>query len=108
MHCQVCNTDVAARIKNVGGVWIGCDRCADLGVFHRPDVYFRKPYWDPNLGRLGKPEEKNGVWVDSRNHKASLMKDKGVHEAGDRKHGSVNVGTRAKKVYQDAQDRRDK
>ena len=53
-----------------------------------PDVYFKGPYFDPNLGSPDVPGHENGSYVESRQHKAMLMKRFGLSEAGDRRHGS--------------------
>lgn len=66
-----------------------CDRCgglkADVGF---DDVYFDKPYLDPHLIDIHKPEQRNGVWVESRAHKAALLKEKGWREVGDKRGGA--------------------
>jgi len=64
-----------------------CDRCGNLGNVNVPDVYFRAPYLDPNLPHPNRPWEKDGVWVESKQHKARLMAEQGLVERGDRRHG---------------------
>ncbi len=48
-----------------------------------PDIYFRRPYLDEQLSVGSAP-----ILVRSRGHKAALMKQLGVREAGDRQRGS--------------------
>ena len=55
-----------------------------------PSLYFRQPYLDPNLAHPDRPWEKDGVLVTSKRHKAALMREQGLVEAGDRKHGARN------------------
>lgn len=60
------------------------ESCSDCdwvppSTFH--DVYFRRPYWEEQIG----PEP---VFIESRAQKAHLLKDRGLREAGDRVHGS--------------------
>ena len=64
-----------------------CDLCADLDHLTRPDVYFRKPYLDPNLAKPYSRIEKDGVWITSKSHKARLMKEQGLRELGAPVHG---------------------
>lgn len=65
------------------GQWIdSCSQCSDLtrtSTFH--DVYFRQPYWEQHIGP-------GPIFVRSREHKAMLLKQHGLREAGDRVHGS--------------------
>ena len=64
-----------------------CDSCGGLASVSIPDVYFKQPYRDPHLIDVTKPEQKNGVLIESRSQKAAIMKQLGVREAGDRKGG---------------------
>lgn len=56
-----------------------------------PSIYFRKPYFDPNLADDKAP---HGRFVESKRHKAQIMKQLDIAECGDRKHGSRSVKTR--------------
>lgn len=95
--CEGCgNKDPWARHPKkesyTGKVYEECNRCFDSSIPSNPDVYFREPYWDPNLFDFDSPgfDPKRGTFVTSKVHKAYLMKKLGVREAGDRKNGSRN------------------
>jgi len=53
-----------------------------------PDVYFKRPYLDPHLIDVNKPEQKDGVWIESKRHKRELMRQLNVMERGDRTRGA--------------------
>jgi hypothetical protein len=55
-----------------------------------PDVYFKEPYFDPNIASPNHPGHENGTFIESRMHKAMLMKKFDIREAGDARHGSRN------------------
>lgn len=51
-----------------------------------PDVYFKEPYFDPHLAH---PENsQTGTFIRSKAHKAQVMKELGISEKGDRRHGA--------------------
>lgn len=56
-----------------------------------PDVYFKEPYWDENLGNQDEPGAK---FVSSRAEKAYLLKKNNLQEAGDRVHGATSYDPR--------------
>lgn len=87
MKCDSCGNEAAykLRIKTDG---CACDRCGEFPSAWVPDVYFDKPYVDPHLIDYRKPEQRNGVLIESRRQKATLMRNLGVHEVGDRRGGS--------------------
>ena len=87
MKCDGCGNENAYRLKMRSDSCM-CDKCGGLTSSFVPDIYFKEPYLDPNLAHPNRPWEKNGVWVRSRAHKAALMKEQGLREAGDRKHGA--------------------
>ena len=51
----------------------------------KPDVYFKEPSFEPNLG-----DEKHpfGQEVRSARDKARIMKEQGIFEKGDKRHGA--------------------
>ena len=67
-----------------------CDTCGGIKSQGIPDVFFNKPYLDPNLVNPRRPWDKEGVWIESKQHKKRLMDEQGLREAGDRKHGAIN------------------
>lgn len=87
MTCGACGNDRAHRWRRYEDGSESCDRCGQLGSAAVPDVFFQGPYLDPNLAHPKRPWEKDGVWVESRQHKARLMAEQGLREAGDRRGG---------------------
>ena len=87
MQCDHCGNDRAFALSFYSG-GSSCDRCGEARGPRTPDVAFNKPYLDPNLPHPKRPWEKDGVWVTSKQHKSALMKEQGLHEVGDKKHGS--------------------
>lgn len=69
-----------------------CDRksCGALGPMAQRDVYFRKAYFDPNLGDPNNVNEQDGAYISSRGEKAARLKKFGLREAGDKIHGARN------------------
>ena len=89
MTCNWCGNDKAYRVR-VRAMHESCDRCGDLPNLDFPDVSFTEPYLDPNLAHPDRQHEVNGVWIESKRHKAMLMKEQNLREVGDRKHGARN------------------
>ena len=86
MTCD-CGNQNAYRARYKAGVGWVCTRCSSLRSVQNPDVFFKGPYLDTNLIDVKKPEQRNGVWIESRGQKADIMKQLGVMEAGDKRHG---------------------
>lgn len=75
-----------AQLPKVPKVQEQCDACGNLKTVSVPDVYFRKPYFDEHLSH---PEHSpKGNFVESRGHKAALMRTLNVREVGDKVHGA--------------------
>jgi len=89
MTCNGCGNPNARRMR-ITKDYQCCDGCGGLGNVKHSDVYFRNPYFDPNLADPKKPEQKDGVWVESREHKARILKELGLREVGDRRGGAIN------------------
>lgn len=89
MKCNGCGNPSAHRVRITKDDEC-CDRCAGLGNVWVPDVSFRRPYFDPNLGNPGRPGEKDGVWVESKQHKARIMREQHLRERSDRVGGAIN------------------
>lgn len=86
MRCNSCGKQTS-RIKikyTKEGKEEECDRCSESLFKGVPDVYFRRPYFDEHLADESNPR---GHFVESKRHKASIMKKIGLFEAGDRMHG---------------------
>ena len=85
MHCDACHNNVAHRISysNAG---MTCDMCGPKSAFKFSDIYFKQPYFDPMLADPKKSP--HGTQIESREHKAQVMRELGVTEAGDKRHGS--------------------
>jgi hypothetical protein len=88
MICETCNNQDARVLRyytNSEKKLVCC--CEECGGITSPtinDVYFKEPYFDPNLGNEKNPY---GQHVESRGHKARIMKELGLRENGGRVHG---------------------
>lgn len=83
MICSGCGNQEAYqwRMNKYGE---SCNKCANF-IVNTFDVFFKEPSFEEHLADLKHPQ---GQWVTSKSHKARLMKEQGVREAGDRTHGS--------------------
>lgn len=95
MRCDGCGNEDAWAVHPkkesfTGKIYEECNRCFDPSIPQVPDVYFREPYWDPNLCDYDDPsyDKDRGTFVRSRDHKAYLLKKLNLREDGDRKGGS--------------------
>lgn len=94
MKCDGCGsseaTKVVARIGANGQLEESCNICDPSIVLtiNVPDVYFDKPYFDSNLGDANKPGCGHGQWVNSKRHKAQILKEQGLRECNDSDKGS--------------------
>lgn len=61
-----------------------CNYCDSFTV-NTFDAYFKEPHF---VEHLATPQHPHGQWVTSKAHKARLMREQGVREAGDRHHGA--------------------
>lgn len=66
-------------------------KISDHASIRHSDVFFRQPYFEPNLADDKNPE---GQWVSSKSEKARIMKEKGLIESGDRIHGCRSTSLR--------------
>lgn len=89
MICNGCGNQEAYRVR-VSADGELCNGCGLTSSVTIHDVYFKGPYLDPHLVNTTKIEQKDGVWVRSRAHKAQLMRELNVHESGDRVRGTRN------------------
>lgn len=97
--CPSCQSDLARMLfYRTDGKTIrcSCDRCGTVsGTISHADVYFRGPYYDPNIVDENDSSTWNkGTYVESREHKAELFKKHGLRESGDRVHGARNFDKR--------------
>ena len=87
MTCNGCGNDHARRVvvhylKN-GDTAECCDVCGRMSSTPIPDVYCpASGYFDPNLANAANPE---GMFINSKRHKAEVMKSLNLVEVGDRK-----------------------
>jgi len=91
MKCDGCGNDNATFLRRKIGKDIDlecCDRCGQVGSVNAPDVYFKGPYRDEHLIDVKDPREHQGVVIHSRREKHERMRRLGVHELGDRYHGT--------------------
>lgn len=68
-------------------LWHGLNKCKvcrgfDVSLPDRPDVYFRHPYFDPFIADPDTPGHEHGSWIESKRHKAILLKAFKLREAG--------------------------
>lgn len=85
MKCEGCGNDNASRISYSKGKE-NCDRCGSNKSFKFADVFFKEPYFDSNISDPVKSPF--GTHITSRSHKAMMMKECGLKEHGDKRHGS--------------------
>jgi hypothetical protein len=85
-ECGNCDNKTAYRWKVTYGKYgrrEECDRCGNVGTTWQPDVYFPGIHKDPNIvDNMG-----NEILIESKQHKATLMRERGMREANDRVHG---------------------
>ena len=101
MTCNNCGNDRARRWRRYEDGMECCEGCGGLGALSIPDVYFVKPYLDPNLPHPNRPWEKDGVWVESKQHKAALLKEQGLREVGDKVNGARNLDAGSVRRFRD-------
>lgn len=95
MDCKGCGNSEAWAVhpkkeKLTGKVFEECNRCFDSSIPAFPDVYFREPYWDEYLCDYDDPSysPKRGTFIQSRAHKAYVLKKCGLREDGDARGGA--------------------
>lgn len=88
MICNGCGNAEAYQIRSIydkGEVFDSCDRCGNVSVAALPDAY---------LGHIGQTfsslcdDMGRPIPIQSKRHKAEVMKSLGVSEAGDRVNGA--------------------
>lgn len=92
MECTSCGNDKAYGLKiayTKYGRFEECDRCGQVSNVGIADVYWKGPGYHPGiLDKDNKP-----IFLESRGHKARLMKEMGLREAGDTHHGKRGTET---------------
>lgn len=88
MKCAGCQNDRAYRVVTIyrdGQLLDSCDRCAALEPSTIHDVYWpgHAHYNSQLVDKFGKP-----ILITSKAHKAQILKEKGLIEAGDRVRGA--------------------
>ena len=74
LHVKICYTDKGEKIEL-------CEKCGKAGHITIPDVYYPgHPYFDENLADK---DHRKGQMVNSKAHKAALLKKLNLVEAGD-------------------------
>lgn len=96
MECRNCGNDQARAwrfVPSKDGSYEACDHCSDTPIrISIPDVYWRGAGYHPGI--LDK--ENRPIFLHSRQHKARIMSEQGLREAGDHYHGTV--GTESEKI----------
>ena len=88
MECSGCGNKSAHRISYSKGKEC-CDACGASNSFTFADVFFdqkKGAYFDTNITDPVKAP--HGTMITSRSHKAEVMKQNGLKEVGDKRHGS--------------------
>jgi len=85
MKCDSCGNKYASRL-HYSSASCHCEKCGKLPSFKFSDVYFKQPYFDEHIADADKTP--HGTYIQSREHKASMMKQYGLNERGDKRHGS--------------------
>ena len=89
MTCDGCHSKEATRLSYSIGGKCSCDKCGNLGKITFADVFFdakKGAYLDANITDPVKAP--HGTMITSRSHKAEVMKQNGLREVGDKRHGS--------------------
>lgn len=92
MECRTCHNDRPITVRAIyslkEGIIESCDRCGQVSMPQMPDVYWPgHQHTNPNItDNMGNP-----ILLESRQHKAKIMKQKGIIEVGDRYHGASFV-----------------
>lgn len=91
MQCSGCGNKEAYRLSyspsKDGGKSESCDKCGASSGFKFSDVFFKGEYFDPHIAHPEKSPK--GNLIRSREHKAALMREIGITECGDKRHGSL-------------------
>jgi len=88
MTCNGCQNKEAHRIS-YSSKGESCDKCGNPGKVTFADVFFdakKGAYLDHNITDPVKAPF--GTMITSRSHKAEVMKQNGLREVGDKRHGS--------------------
>ena len=86
MICSSCHNKNAYRLS-YSRDGEKCDKCCPQSAFKFSDVFFKGEYFDPMLADPKK--SLHGTLIKSREHKAEVMRQLGVTECGDKRHGSL-------------------
>ena len=85
MRCDACGSDVASVLRwNSEDGW-RCNMCGQVPITSSKDAYFRAPYFEQHFADDKHP---HGQFVESKEHKAQIMRTLGIREGGDLRHGS--------------------
>jgi len=89
VKCDSCGNNEAVRLHASAGNPITCEKCGPLGHFRFSDVYFNQKKGEQFISNLAHDSKAPlGQVVRSREHKAAIMRELGVIESGDRRHGA--------------------
>jgi hypothetical protein len=102
MNCNGCGNDAAYAVRTVyddGRLQDSCDRCGGgRSIANVPDVFFKEPYFDENLGSQDDPGPK---FIGSKSEKAYWLKKRNLREAGDRVHGATSFDPKYSRIAHD-------
>ena len=86
MLCENCRNPYASRMSYRDNGKCFCEKCGSSPPFKFSDVYFKEPYFDKHIADPGKTP--HGTFIQSREHKANMMRQYGIGEVGDKRHGA--------------------
>lgn len=106
MHCNTCNTDVAARVlgridTKTGKYFESCDVCAKVAAFWMPDVFLGGPGGSVRTDEhLCSPTTGEPIPFTTKREKAAIMKMLNVRQAdgAEHQHGARNETKRRKYI----------
>ena len=78
-----------------------CDKCGIVSSPVHSDVYWGGQHTNPNIT----DEHGTPIFLESREHKARIMREKGIIEAGDKVHGAPYLPGRRPGDYSHAKKR---
>lgn len=95
MHCNNCNTDLAARVRIIidaktNEKYEMCDICSNTPPVWMPDVYLGKDGGIQTNEQLCNPKTGEPIPYQTKREKAAIMNMLKVRESGDHEHGSRN------------------
>lgn len=106
MHCNSCNTDVAARVrmgidKDTGKLWELCDICGKIPPIWLPDVYLGNKGGIQTDETLCNPKTGKEIPFQTKREKAAIMRMLNLRQSdsAEHQHGARNEMYLHRKKY---------